>query len=137
MPRVITNLCLRDASCVEVCPVDCISPGDPVEEYPSFYIDPDACIDCGACEEECPNSAIFEISDLPEEFVADGGEILTAPADTHGFDLPYNGEDHFGDEVHLPATRVLNHGDLVDLSLSAERNASYYSEGPGYSTRIN
>lgn len=135
MPRVISSLCLRDASCVEVCPVDCISPGEPVEEYPTFYIDPDACIDCGVCEVECPNLAIYEISELPTDFSADGGEVLSAPADTPGFTSPYDGEDHFGERVHLPATRVLNPGETVDLSPAAERNAAFYSEGPGYLTQ--
>ncbi len=135
MPRVIANLCLRDASCVEVCPVDCISPGKPVELYPSYYIDPDACIDCGACEEECPNSAIFELSELPNEFTADGGEILTAPAGTPGFDKPYDGKNHKGEPVHIPATRILAAGETVDLTSAAENNAEFYRSGPGYSTQ--
>jgi NAD-dependent dihydropyrimidine dehydrogenase PreA subunit len=42
-----------DRSCVEVCPVDCIYVGER-----KSYINPTACIDCGACEEECPVSAI-------------------------------------------------------------------------------
>src|SRR4029077_11152890 len=48
MAYVIVQPCIgvKDASCVEVCPVDCIhtSDGDPM-----YYIDPDECIDCGAC----------------------------------------------------------------------------------------
>lgn len=135
MPRVITNLCLRDSSCTEVCPVDCIAPGEPVEEYPTYYIDPDACIDCGACEEECPNSAIFEVSDLPIDYEADGGEILSATVDTPGFSVPYDGEDHNGDPVHLPATRLLTAGELVDLTAAEESNAAFFSDGPGYATQ--
>jgi NAD-dependent dihydropyrimidine dehydrogenase PreA subunit len=42
-----------DRSCVEVCPVDCIYVGER-----KSYINPSECIDCGACEEECPVSAI-------------------------------------------------------------------------------
>ena len=34
MTYIITSLCLRDAGCIEVCPVECIVPGDPVEEWP-------------------------------------------------------------------------------------------------------
>ena len=45
MTHVITSLCLRDGGCVTVCPVECIVPGKPVEEWPLFYIDPDTCID--------------------------------------------------------------------------------------------
>lgn len=54
MTYIITSLCLRDSSCVDVCPVECIVPGKPVEQWPWFYIDPDTCIDCGACIPECP-----------------------------------------------------------------------------------
>jgi len=136
MPRVITNLCLRDASCVEVCPVDCISPGEPVEEYPSYYIDPDACIDCGACEVECPNNAIFEESEVPANFIADGGELLTAPEGTSGFTEAYSGEDHHGDPVNIPATRELSAGESVNLTPAIENNANFYTKGPGYSTQV-
>ncbi len=135
MPRVITNLCLRDSSCVEVCPVDCISPGEPVEEYPTYYIDPDACIDCGACEAECPNSAIFELSEVPVDFEAEGGEILSAPLDTKGFFDIYKGEDREGEPVIMPATRILKQGEYVDLTGAIEANASFYKEGPGYTTQ--
>ncbi len=33
-----------------------------------LYIDPEECIDCGACEPECPVEAIFEESEVPEEW---------------------------------------------------------------------
>jgi ferredoxin len=32
-----------------------------------LYIDPDECIDCGACVPECPVEAIFDESQLPED----------------------------------------------------------------------
>ena len=41
MTHIITSLCLRDSGCVDVCPVECIVPGKPQEEWPWFYIDPD------------------------------------------------------------------------------------------------
>jgi ferredoxin len=65
MPYVITEPCIgtKDASCVEVCPVDCIYEGDD-----QYYIHPDECIDCGACEPECPVTAIFPDSDVPPEW---------------------------------------------------------------------
>jgi ferredoxin len=135
MPRVITNLCLREASCVEVCPVDCISPGEPMEEYPTYYIDPDSCIDCGACESECPNSAIFELSEVPVDFEAEGGEVLTAPFETKGFTEVYKGEDRNGEPVQLPATRILKPSEIIDLSGAIEMNAAFYTEGLGYSTQ--
>ena len=68
MAYYITETCLdvKDKACVEVCPVDCIHPIDG-EGEPMLYIDPDECIDCGACEPECPVEAIFAEEDMPEE----------------------------------------------------------------------
>ncbi|MBB3042639.1 ferredoxin [Nocardioides soli] len=55
MSYVIGSDCIDvlDRSCVDVCPVDCIYEGDR-----KSYIQPDECIDCGACEVECPVTAI-------------------------------------------------------------------------------
>ena len=66
MAHVITQNCCKDASCVAVCPVDCIRP-DPSDasSAPMLYIDPEACIDCGACVQECPVEAIYPEADLP------------------------------------------------------------------------
>ena len=58
---------VKDKACVEVCPVDCIHPIDG-EGVDQLFIDPDECIDCGACEPECPEEAIFTEEDLPEEW---------------------------------------------------------------------
>lgn len=61
MAYVITDICADEkaADCVDVCPVDCI------EEGPDqYYIDPDTCIDCGACEAACPVAAIAFEDDL-------------------------------------------------------------------------
>ena len=68
MAYFITNACIdvKDKACVDVCPVDCIHPTDG-ENEPMLYIDPDECIDCGACEPECPVEAIYAEDDLPEE----------------------------------------------------------------------
>ena len=76
MTHVITSLCLRDNGCMSVCPVDCIQPGDPAQGYPTFYIDPNTCIDCGACVRECPFHAIFPEEEVPAAFQAVGGEYL-------------------------------------------------------------
>ncbi len=56
---------LLDKSCVEVCPVDCIHFEEGIDRME--YIDPDECIDCGACEPVCPVTAIFAEDDLPED----------------------------------------------------------------------
>ncbi len=65
MTYVITQPCigLKDASCVEVCPVDCIYEGETM-----YYIHPDECIECAACEPECPVEAIFAEEDIPPEW---------------------------------------------------------------------
>jgi ferredoxin len=67
MTYVIAEPCIgvKDASCVDVCPVDCIHTTD---EAPLYYIDPDECIDCGACEPECPVTAIFAEDALPQQW---------------------------------------------------------------------
>jgi ferredoxin--NADP+ reductase len=65
--HVITQACCNDASCVEVCPADCIHPTPNELEYPQtemLYIDPLLCVDCGACIEACPVAAILPDDEL-------------------------------------------------------------------------
>ena len=66
MTYVITEACIgtKDRSCVDVCPVDCIH--DEGDDDKILYIDPDECIDCGACEPACPVNAIFAEDDVPD-----------------------------------------------------------------------
>jgi NAD-dependent dihydropyrimidine dehydrogenase PreA subunit len=74
MTYVITYPCIgvKDASCVDVCPVDCIHPSpsdqEAFDKAEQLHINPDECIDCGACEPACPVTAIFEESAVPEEW---------------------------------------------------------------------
>ena len=73
MTYVIAEPCIdvKDYSCVEVCPVDCIHP---TQDEPGFeaarqlFIDPAECIDCDACVEACPVDAIFAEDQLPDEW---------------------------------------------------------------------
>ena len=67
MTYVITDPCIDvlDKSCVEVCPVDCIHYEEGVDR--KLFIDPDECIDCGACEPVCPVTAIFAEDDVPPD----------------------------------------------------------------------
>lgn len=64
MTYVITEPCIgeKNASCVDVCPVDCIYEGED-----QFFINPEECIDCGACEPECPVEAIYPEDEVPGE----------------------------------------------------------------------
>ena len=68
MTYVIAEPCvdLLDISCVEVCPVDCIHYEEGTDR--KLYIDPDECIDCGACEPVCPVTAIFAEDDVPDQW---------------------------------------------------------------------
>lgn len=73
MAYVIAEPCIgtKDTACVDACPVDCIHPtsSEPeFEEAEQLYIDPDECIDCGACVPECPVSAIFVEDEVPEKW---------------------------------------------------------------------
>ena len=62
MTYIIAEPCIdiKDKSCLDVCPVDCIH-----EVGRMLVIDPEECIDCGACEPECPVEAIFSEEELP------------------------------------------------------------------------
>lgn len=61
MAYVVTQHCCSDAACVSVCPVSCIHPTPDESGFATadmLYIDPDTCIDCGACADACPTGAI-------------------------------------------------------------------------------
>ncbi len=73
MAYVITEPCIgvKDTGCVDVCPVDAIHPRKDEMGFVAalqLYIEPDECIDCGACESECPVNAIYHEDDVPEEY---------------------------------------------------------------------
>ncbi len=88
MTYIVAKPCLgtKDRSCVEVCPVDCfydirkkdlndkygVTAGDDSEDGDEkvgmLMIHPDQCINCGACETECPVEAIYEDSGVPAEY---------------------------------------------------------------------
>src|SRR6266513_2511183 len=73
MAHIIAQPCIgtKDTACVAVCPVDCIHPTKDeatFAEAEMLYIDPDTCIDCGLCVDECPVTAIFPQEDLPAEW---------------------------------------------------------------------
>ena len=56
MAYVITDACIKDSLCVEVCPTDCIHPNtdEPgFETATQIYVDPEGSIDCGACVPAC------------------------------------------------------------------------------------
>jgi ferredoxin len=70
MAYVIVDTCTKDNLCVEACPVDCIHPKQDEAGYEAtaqLFIDPEACIDCGACVPVCPTNSIFILEELPAE----------------------------------------------------------------------
>ena len=66
---VITDPCIgvKDGTCVEVCPVDCIATTD---DETQFFIDPALCIACEQCVLVCPVDAIYLEHEVPEEWKA-------------------------------------------------------------------
>jgi NAD-dependent dihydropyrimidine dehydrogenase PreA subunit len=112
MTHIITSLCLRDGACVEVCPVECIVPGQPENEWPWYFIDPDTCIDCGACIPECPYEAIFIEEEVPAEYeMVEGQERL---------------------DFATKQTVTYGGGEVVDLTGDIQYNYDFFSKGPGY-----
>jgi len=65
MTYIVAEPCIgvKDHACVDVCPVDCFYEGED-----QVLIHPEECIDCGACVPECPVTAIFEESEVPEQW---------------------------------------------------------------------
>jgi uncharacterized protein GlcG (DUF336 family)/NAD-dependent dihydropyrimidine dehydrogenase PreA subunit len=67
MTYIIAQPCedLKDATCVQVCPVDCIHT---TAESRQYYIDPEVCIECEQCALVCPVHAVYLDKELPEEW---------------------------------------------------------------------
>lgn len=131
MTHIITGLCLRDRGCIEVCPVECIIPGRAAEGWPSVYIDPDTCIDCGACVPECPFSAIFPEDEVPVAYHAKDGEYLNR----QGFSGHYEGTNHNGKKVVLDTVKELTTGDVINLRDDIQPNYDFFKSGPGYGAK--
>jgi NAD-dependent dihydropyrimidine dehydrogenase PreA subunit len=89
MTYVIGGACIdvMDKSCLDVCPVDCIYEGGR-----KLYVQPDECVDCGACEPECPVDAVVYQDDLAEAdlvHLADNARFFTETLP--GRDAPLGG----------------------------------------------
>ena len=70
MAYAITDTCIKDYLCVDVCPTDCIHPkkDEPnTDTVTQLYVDAPGCIDCGACVPVCPSESIMPEDDLKEE----------------------------------------------------------------------
>lgn len=132
MTHIVTRLCLRDTACVEVCPVECMVLGFPEEEWPWLYIDPDTCIDCGACIPECPYEAIFPEEEVPFDYVVpDAGVWIANTKELLPDGAAFEGEVD-GHHVKLLNAKQLAAGTELDLTEDIPPNYDYFSEGPGY-----
>lgn len=131
MTFIVTRLCLRDTACIDVCPVECMVLGHPEEEWPWLYIDPDTCIDCGACVPECPYEAIFPEEEVPFEFEAPPGTWINNTEELLPDGEPFEGEID-GVPVKLKNAKQLEGGEILDLTKDILPNYNFYVEGPGY-----
>ncbi len=129
MTHIITSLCLRDGSCVEVCPVECIVPGKPQSEWPWYYIDPDTCIDCGACIPECPFEAIFVEDEVPANYTASKPDVYVNRREGSEH---HEISDHGGASVTFDDLTKLPEGESIDLTPDIQPNYDYFKTGPGY-----
>ena len=96
MPYVVAQPCVdvKDKACVDECPVDCIYEGSR-----SLYINPNECVDCGACEPVCPTEAIFYEDDLPDEWAWYKDAAVSFFAEVGDLRLE-DGRDFGGADVH-------------------------------------
>jgi NAD-dependent dihydropyrimidine dehydrogenase PreA subunit len=70
MSFVVTDNCVKDFLCVDECATSSIAPavGDAAAATVSqVYVNPETCIDCGACAAVCEHEAIRPEYDLPAE----------------------------------------------------------------------
>ncbi len=67
MPFIVTQPCegCISTACVDVCPATCFHRGEGI-----LLIDPQECIDCGLCVQECPVEAIFQEPDVPTKWAS-------------------------------------------------------------------
>jgi ferredoxin len=107
MTYIITRMCrdCLDTGCVEVCPVECIytlRPDADPELPAQLYIHPTECINCGACEPECPWSAIYEDMELPSALADDAVVNATCESQPELFEVAAMARDEHGRLVHKP-----------------------------------
>jgi ferredoxin len=105
--------------------------GEPEEEWPWLYIDPDTCIDCGACVPECPYEAIFPEEEVPVEFQAEPGTWINNTKELLSDGQPFEGEID-GNLVKLKNAKQLAGGEQFDLTKDIMPNFDFYIDGPGY-----
>lgn len=94
MAFVITQSCCNDASCLSVCPVNCIHPTPDEPDFGTtdlLHVDPRACIDCGACADACPVDAVVAAPRLradQAEYAAINADYFADRPVTPAWDAP-------------------------------------------------
>ena len=131
MTYIVTQLCLRDTVCVEVCPVECMVLGKPEEQWPWLYIDPDTCIDCGACVPECPYEAIFPEEEVESDYQAKTGQWICNTKDLLPDGAPFKGEID-GHAVDVLNAKQLTEDTVLNLTTDIQPNYDFFEKGPGY-----
>jgi ferredoxin len=105
--------------------------GHPEEKWPWLYIDPDTCIDCGACIPECPYEAIFPEEEVPFDFVAKEGQWIVNTKELLPEGQPYEGQVD-GHDVKVLNALQLKGGEEFDFTEDIPPNYEFFTEGPGY-----
>jgi NAD-dependent dihydropyrimidine dehydrogenase PreA subunit len=70
MAYVITDTCVKDLLCLDSCPSDAIHPHSDESDFEAsaqMFINPELCMDCGACVATCPTNSIFPLEELPAD----------------------------------------------------------------------
>src|ERR1700712_5271560 len=93
MTYVITQSCCSDATCVRVCPVNCIHPAPGEPDFgmtDMLYVDGEVCIDCGACADACRVDAVRPAERLtaPESIFATLNDDFYARRETTVWGAP-------------------------------------------------
>jgi ferredoxin--NADP+ reductase len=123
MAYAITRTCCNDASCVSVCPVNCIhpAPGEPgFGTTDMLYVDPAVCIDCGACADACPVDAVFPVDRLvgPDAHYAELGRRWYEEHPT----------DHAWGEPEFPRSLPNGFGELTVAVVGTGPSAGYTAQ---------
>jgi len=106
--------------------------GKPEEEWPWLYIDPDTCIDCGACVPECPYEAIFPEEEVPFDYEAPAGVWIVDLKEKLPDGQPLVNVEVDGHTVNVLNAKQLAGGEILDLTEDIPPNYDFFSEGPGY-----
>jgi ferredoxin len=106
--------------------------GQPEEEWPWLYIDPDTCIDCGACVPECPYEAIFPEDEVPSAYEAPAGIWINNTVALMPEGRAFEG-DIDGNHVILLNAKQLLGGEILDLTEDIPAHTEFFMKGPGYS----